>query len=164
MPTTWSPQRQRRVCQHRKETIHMIQTLRKEACVGQMHDLAHVASADCLSERLTNSSAQPDALVRAVSTGILSHLDMHPPFRSLLKYKAFVDTMASQHLGPSSTLCEFLRRSTAFVTSLIMPSPPLFDPSLGEVDHCPGTAEVKSRVSGGRLLMALQVLRQVLCT
>ena len=30
-----------------KETIHMIQMLRKESCSGQIDDLAHVSSADC---------------------------------------------------------------------------------------------------------------------
>ncbi len=36
-----------------KETIHMIQMLRKEYCSGQIDDLAHVSSADCLSDCLT---------------------------------------------------------------------------------------------------------------
>ena len=35
-----------------KETIHMIQMLRKESCSGQIEDLAHVASADCSSDCL----------------------------------------------------------------------------------------------------------------
>ena len=73
-----------------KETIHMIQMLRKDSCSGQTKDLAHVASADCLSDCLTQSSAKSDALYRAVSTGILPDLDMHPRFRSLLKHKAYL--------------------------------------------------------------------------
>ena len=32
-----------------KETIHMIQMLRQEACSGQMHDLAHVLTQYCLA-------------------------------------------------------------------------------------------------------------------
>ena len=48
-----------------KETIHMIQMLRKEACSGQI-DLAHVVSANCLSDCLTQATAKVDALVKAV--------------------------------------------------------------------------------------------------
>jgi len=33
-----------------KETIHMIQMLRKESCSGQIDDLAHVRTEDCLSD------------------------------------------------------------------------------------------------------------------
>ena len=42
----------------RKETIHMIQMLRKESCSRQIDDLAHVSSAYCLSDCLTKSSAK----------------------------------------------------------------------------------------------------------
>ena len=38
-----------------KETIHMIQMLRKEACSRQTEDLAHVVSVDCLSDCLTQA-------------------------------------------------------------------------------------------------------------
>ena len=40
-----------------KETIHMIQMLRKESCSGSLDDLAHVVSADCLADALTKLSA-----------------------------------------------------------------------------------------------------------
>ena len=40
-----------------KETIHMIQMLRKEACSGGIVDLAHVRSEDCLGDCLTKHSA-----------------------------------------------------------------------------------------------------------
>ena len=66
-----------------REIVHMIQMLRNESCSGQIEDLAHVASADCLSDCLAKSSAKPGALVRAVSTGVVSNIDMHPPCRSL---------------------------------------------------------------------------------
>ena len=39
-----------------KETIHMIQMLRQEARCGQMHDLAHVLTQDCLADPLTKKS------------------------------------------------------------------------------------------------------------
>ena len=64
--------------------------LRKEACSGQIEDLAHVVSVDGLSYCLTKSSAKADALVKAVSTSIIKNIDMHPPFRSLLTHKAFL--------------------------------------------------------------------------
>ena len=79
--TTHSPEQ--------KETIHLIQMLRKESVSGRIDDLAHCSSADCLSDCLTKHSAKPDALIKAVRTGTLENMDIHPPFRSLLKNKAF---------------------------------------------------------------------------
>ena len=40
--------------------------------------------------------------------------------------------MGSQHIWPSSTFRELLRRSTSFFGSLVMPSPPSFDPTRGD--------------------------------
>ena len=79
--TTHSPEQ--------KETIHLIQMLRKESVSGRIDDLAHCSSGDCLSDCLTKHSAKPDALIDAVESGILKNLDVHPPFRTLLKNKAF---------------------------------------------------------------------------
>jgi len=73
-----------------KETIHLIQMLRKESGTGNIEDLAHVKSEFCLSDALTKHSAKPDELIRAVETGHLRQVDMHPPFRSLLKHKAYL--------------------------------------------------------------------------
>ena len=50
-----------------KETIRMIQVLRKEACSGQIED----RKTDCLSDCLTKAAAKADALVKAVPTGVL---------------------------------------------------------------------------------------------
>ena len=72
-----------------KETIHLVQMLRKESISGRIDDLAHVSSADCLSDCLTKHSAKPDALIKAVENGTLTNIDKHPPFRTLLKHKAF---------------------------------------------------------------------------
>ena len=92
-----------------KETIHMIQMLRKESCSGQIENLAHVASADCLSECLAKSSAtKTDALYRAVSTSTLPNLDMHPTFRSLLKHKAYLSRWLQSVLGPQAPFVSFL--------------------------------------------------------
>ena len=41
-----------------KETIHMISMLRKEACSGSIHDLAHILTQNCLADSLTKASAK----------------------------------------------------------------------------------------------------------
>jgi hypothetical protein len=81
-----------------KETIHMIQMLRKEACSGSIHDLAHIRTALCLSDALTKSSAKPDELVAAVSTGTLKEVDTHPNFRPLIKHRAFLMQWCHTHM------------------------------------------------------------------
>jgi len=73
-----------------KETIHLIQMLRRESNSGSIDDLAHVVSQFCLSDALTKHSAKADELIKAVSSGVLQQVDLHPPFRSLLKHKAFL--------------------------------------------------------------------------
>ena len=73
-----------------KETIHMIQMLRQEACSGQMHDLAHVLTQQCLAETLTKKSVSQTLLISTVQTGILRAVDTHPPFRATVQHKAFV--------------------------------------------------------------------------
>ena len=44
----------------------MISMLRKEACSGSIHDLAHIPTQNCLSDRLTKASAKADNLITAV--------------------------------------------------------------------------------------------------
>ena len=70
-----------------KETIHLIQMLRRESNSGSIDDLAHVVSQYCLSDALTKHSAKPVELITVVETGVLKQVDLHPPFRSLLKHK-----------------------------------------------------------------------------
>ena len=70
-----------------RETIHMINQLRKESLSGAIDDLAHVVSEDCLSDCLTKASAKPQALIQAVETGILPNVDKQPPFRELMRNK-----------------------------------------------------------------------------
>ena len=74
-----------------KETIHMINQLRHEACSGAIDDLAHVVSIDCLSDCLTKSSARPDALMKTVDSGYLPNVDRNPAFRELMRtrHKAY---------------------------------------------------------------------------
>ena len=73
-----------------KETIHLIQMLRRESNSGSIDDLAHVVSQYCLSDSLTKHSAKADELIRALESGIIKQLDLHPPIRSLLKHSAFL--------------------------------------------------------------------------
>ena len=39
-----------------KDTIHMIQMLRKESCSGEIDDLAHARTEVCLSDGLTKQN------------------------------------------------------------------------------------------------------------
>ena len=80
----------------------MIAQLRTQACSGDIHDLAHVSTEDCLSDCLTKSSAKSDNLRLAVATGTLKNIDKHPPFRSLVQHKAF-------YSGPLSWCCNWIR-------------------------------------------------------
>ena len=81
-----------------KETIHMIQMLRKEACSGGIDDLSHVRSEDCLSDCLTKHSAKPDNLIKASETGVLPNVDSHPLFRTMLQHRAYLSQWAHRNL------------------------------------------------------------------
>ena len=85
-----------------RETMHMIQMLRKESCSGAIDDMAHVRTEVCLADCLTKKSAKPDVLIKAVGTGILPGVDVHPPFRDTLKHKAFVVSFLVKTLGYST--------------------------------------------------------------
>ena len=74
-----------------QETIHMIQMLRKEACSGAIEDLAHVRTEHCLSDSLTKTSVNPDALIQTVETGVIVNIDCYKRFRELLQHKAFLE-------------------------------------------------------------------------
>ena len=72
-----------------KETIHMISMLRKEACSGSIHDLAHTPTQNCLADCLTKTSAKADNLITAVRTGRSLDVDIHRIFEHLLEHKTF---------------------------------------------------------------------------
>ena len=91
-----------------KETHHLIQMLRKESNSGALDDLAHVSSRFCLADPLTKSSALADELVKAVNTGILPEVDIHPPFRELLQHKAFLVEWMIENTQAVSTAVAFL--------------------------------------------------------
>ena len=90
-----------------KETVHLIQMLRKESNSGQMHDLAHVSSAYCLSDALTKSSAHADQLLKSIDTGILEKVDEHPPFQNLLQHKAFLCSWLKKIVSASHNVHSF---------------------------------------------------------
>ena len=83
------------------ETTHMIQMLRREACSGQMHDLAHVLTQRCPADPLTEKSVSPSQMISTVQTGVLHEVDTHPPFRSTVQHKAFVTEIL--HPDPDAT-------------------------------------------------------------
>ena len=86
-----------------RETHHLIQMLRHESNKSHLDDLSHIASEYCLADPLTKSTAKPDQLVSSITTGKLENVDVHPPFRSLLKHKAFflttwvIETLSEPH-------------------------------------------------------------------
>ena len=69
-----------------KEIIHMIRMLRKESCSGEIDDLAHVRTEDCLSDSLTKQNIKADTLTKAVETGISNNIHTHPSCRDMLKH------------------------------------------------------------------------------
>jgi hypothetical protein len=91
-----------------KETIHMVQMLRQECQSGSIDDLAHVISEDCLADPLTKNSAKADALRKAIETGILPHADSHPPFRGLLKNKAYLAQWIIRNIAYASCVSTFM--------------------------------------------------------
>jgi hypothetical protein len=91
-----------------RETIHMIQMLRKESNSGNIDDLSHVRTEHCLADALTKNSAKPDALLKAVETGNLPGIDTHPPFRELLKHKAYLTNFLTRELCDARRTVEFM--------------------------------------------------------
>ena len=65
-----------------KETIHITSVLRKEACSGSVHDLAHIPTKKCLADCLTNAPAKADNLITGWQTGKLIDVDIHPDFEN----------------------------------------------------------------------------------
>ena len=91
-----------------QETIHMIQMLRKEACSGNIDDLAHVSSEDCLADCLTKASANPTNLINAIMTGNLKNIDCHKPFREAVQHKAYLMNFIQQlvsHCSKDVQIC-----------------------------------------------------------
>ena len=114
-----------------KETIHMINQLRTEACSGSIDDLAHVISVDCLADVLTKASAKPDYLIKAVETGLLPNVDKHPLFRDLMKgrHKAYFIDWIINNLDYTNDIVYFcgLRVQDAIQCALHSPNWTLVD-------------------------------------
>jgi hypothetical protein len=91
-----------------KETIHMIQMLRRESCSGSIDDLSHVRTEFCLSDCLTKHSAKPDNLLKAVETGTLPSVDVHPNFRDMLSHKAYLVSWIAEFLHTTEPVLSFL--------------------------------------------------------
>ena len=72
--------------------------LRHESNSGQLDDLSHIASEYCLADPLTTSSAKPDQLVKTIATAVMENVDVLPPFRSLVKHKAFLSQRVADHM------------------------------------------------------------------
>ena len=104
-----------------KETIHQIQVLRKESCSGNIEDLAHVTTENCLSDCLTKASAKPDTLIKAVNTGILPNVDLHPPFRSLMENKAYLASWIIKNVEHAYSVVSFLQEPVQYeITSYFL--------------------------------------------
>ena len=86
----------------------MIQMLRKGARSGNIHDFAHVRTELCLSDCLTKATTTPEALIKTVETGVLREIDIHPPFRTLLKHKDYAVPWLQEHLSNIYSVCSFL--------------------------------------------------------
>ena len=98
----------------------MIQMLRRESSSGDIDDLAHVVSAQCLSDTLTKHSTKPDELIRAVESGTLRADDVHLPFRTLVKHEAYLMIWLKQFLDPrkrSSNKTKKKNEDRVFATS-----------------------------------------------
>ena len=91
-----------------KETHHLIQMLRHESNTGNIDDLSHVASEFCLADPLAKHTAKPDELVRSIETGTLRQVDVHPPFRTLVKHKAFITEWVINNLPDPQFVLTFL--------------------------------------------------------
>jgi putative heme degradation protein len=107
-----------------KETIHLIQMLRRESNSGVIDDLAHVVSKYCLSDALTKHSAKPDELVKVVEIGNIRCVDMHPPVRSLIKHKAYLVAWLADHVNPRSFSSREVQNQNKEAISMILDNLP----------------------------------------
>ena len=81
-----------------RETIHMISMLRKEACSESIQDVAHIPTLNCLADCLTKASAKADNLMKAVQTGKMLDVYIHPDLRTLMEHEAFLSTCCTTFL------------------------------------------------------------------
>ena len=115
-----------------KETIHMVQMLRKESCSGAIEDLAHIPTKFCLSDPLTKSTINPEVLIKTVVTGKIPLADANPLFRSMLDHKAFSSkenmSNALQCLS-NKPLCDYWeQQGSVLIRHHVRPRRCLFNP------------------------------------
>ena len=91
-----------------KETHQLFHVLRKESNSGVLDDLAHVSSKYCLADVLTKHPTQPDELIKALETGNLPEVDIHPPFRELLPHKVFAVRWMLKYITNGATAIAML--------------------------------------------------------
>ena len=97
-----------------KETIHMISMLRKEACSGSIHDLAHIPSQNRFADCLTKASAKANNLITAVKTGRLLDVDTHPGFTTLVQgFLTYLIQNIHAHKGQGCSLLDCPKKSLA---------------------------------------------------
>ena len=118
-----------------KETIHMIQMLRKEAVSGTIDDLAHIDTNHMLADCLTKASAKPDTLIKAVDTGVIHNVDSNPEFRRLLKHKAYLVHWMAHHLHDTRDAVSFLAEEIAPMIQCYYVQPRVFASFLAHVSY-----------------------------
>ena len=70
----------------------MISMLRKEVCLGCIHDLVHIPTLNCLAECVTKASAKATNLITVVKAWRLLNVDMHPNIRNTHGARTFLST------------------------------------------------------------------------
>ena len=75
----------------------------RESNSDAIDDLAHVVSAQCLRDALTKHTAKADDLIRAVDIATLRLVDVHPPFWTLIRHKAYLMIWLKLILDPRSS-------------------------------------------------------------
>ena len=122
----------------------MIQMLRQESISGQIDDLGHVRTADMMADCLTKASVKPDALLQAVDTGVLPNVDASPPFRSLLKHKAYAVAFLARVIDPKkhvfSDITTFMGEPVHDLVHAYCANPAEFTSLLGESVGTPAEA------------------------
>ena len=98
----------------RKETILVISMMRKEACSGSIHDLAHIPTQHFLADCLTTSSAKADNLNTSVKTRRLLDVDIHQILEHSLEHKASL-SMGAEHSCTQGETCFFLNALRIFL-------------------------------------------------
>ena len=118
-----------------KETIHMIQMLRKESVSGTIDDLAHIDTHHMLADCLTKASAKPETLIKAVETGVIHKVDSNPEFKALLKHKAYLVHWMAHSLKETKDAVAFLAEDISIMVQCYYLQPSVFQAYLAHVSH-----------------------------